>query len=216
MSYVRLTMFIITTYLTYLYSLLDTLVCQAFYNTKIVKVIAELFSGVERKGRSELMALIKGDKRHERKGVAAIVSSTLYQIDIPDLPNRTYGYLFKHLAHQGIIPLGIYRGVFQHMKVGPKQNNHSYCFTNPAKDTELFSCDKVYVLSPTPLIVPNRKNIKMSESAMTKRKGNEIDNRDIHHGVNRVQEVFVERLEKFEATVDSKLDVLMNSLAQPL
>ena len=179
-------------------------------------MIAELFSGVERKGRSELMALIKGDKRHERKGVAAIVSSTLYQIDIPDLPNRTYGYLFKHLAHQGIIPLGIYRGVFQHMKVGPKQNNHSYCFTNPAKDTELFSCDKVYVLSPTPLIVPNRKNIKMSESAMTKRKGNEIDNRDIHHGVNRVQEVFVERLEKFEATVDSKLDVLMNSLAQPL
>lgn len=190
-------------------SLLDTLVCQAFYNTKIIKVIAELFSGVERKSRAELLANIKGDKKHDRRGISAIVSSTLYQISIPDLPNRTYGYLFKHLAHQGIIPLGIYRGVFPHMKVGPKQNKYCYCYTNPAKDTELFSCDKVYVLSPTPLISPNKKNIKMAENAMIKRSNLEINNEDIHHGVNRVQEVFSRKLEQFEASVDHKLDMLV-------
>ena len=143
-------------------SLLDTLVCQAFYNTKIIKVITELFSGVERKSRNELLAIVKGDKILNKKGVSAIVGSTLYQVSLPDLANRTYGYLYKHLASKGIIPLGVYRGVFAHMKLGPKQNKYSYCYTNPAKDTELFSCDKVYVLSPIPLLTPNKKSVKVS------------------------------------------------------
>jgi hypothetical protein len=35
--------------------------------------------------------------------------------------------------------------------MGPKMNKDSYVFTNPPKDTELFSCDKVYVLSQAPI-----------------------------------------------------------------
>jgi len=150
-------------------SLLDTLVCQAFYNPKIISVISELFTGVERRSKLELRANLKGDQQGLLKGVSAIVGSTLYQINMPELQSRTYGHLFKHLSLQGIIPLGLYRGVFSHMKIGPKHNKSCYCFCNPAKDTELFSCDKVFVLSPRPLILSSKKNIKLAEAAMTRR-----------------------------------------------
>ena len=52
------------------------------------------------------------------------------------------------MAKTGTIPIGLFRGVFPQMKVGPKQNKMSYVYTNPTKDTELFSCDKVFVLTP--------------------------------------------------------------------
>jgi potassium large conductance calcium-activated channel subfamily M alpha protein 1 len=191
-------------------SLLDTLACQAFYNTKIIKVITQLFSGVERKSKAELMGVVKGDKVHKAKGVAAMVGSTLYQIPLPDLTNRTYGYLFKHLASKGIIPLGIYRGVFSHMHMGPKLNNHSYCYTNPAKDTELFSCDKVYVLSPIPLLTPHKKNIRMAKIAMTKKKGNlNLTNADVVSEINRMEEQFGGRINEMEANMNEKLAAQM-------
>ena len=87
--------------------------------------------------------------RRRRGALAKVVSSSLYQIPIPDkLESRTYGALFRHLASQGIIPLGLFRGVFPQMKVGSKNNSMPYIYTNPSKDTELFTCDKVFVLSP--------------------------------------------------------------------
>merc|ERR1712100_400270 len=75
-------------------SLLDTLVCQAFYNNKIIAVISEMFSGVERKSRATIANELKGDHTTSKKGLSAIVGSTLYQIEMPGLSNRTYGYLF--------------------------------------------------------------------------------------------------------------------------
>ena len=95
----------------------------------------------------------------------AIVNSALYQISIDDqglLENRTYGSLFKLLSKKNILPLGLYRGTFSNMKVGPKGNKSSYVFTNPPSDTELFSCDKVFVLSQTPLRAhPQRTSVKV-------------------------------------------------------
>ena len=44
---------------------------------------------------------------------------------------------------------GILRGVFANTKSGPKNNKMPYVFTNPPKDTELFTCDKVFILSQT-------------------------------------------------------------------
>jgi len=134
-------------------SLLDTLICQAFYNPRIINVLNQLVSGVDRKDRADIMFELSGGKVAEKKGVAALTGSALYQINIPDLDNRTYGSLFKHLSKKGMVPLGLYRGVFPHTKVGAKSNQMPYVFTNPPKDTELFSCDKVYVLSQTPMTV---------------------------------------------------------------
>ena len=87
-----------------------------------------------------------------------MTGSSLYQIAIPDdLESHTYGALFKHLAKSDMIPLGIFRGVFAQMKTGPKANKMSYVFTNPPRDTELFSCDKVFVLAQKPLFLDKKK-----------------------------------------------------------
>jgi hypothetical protein len=153
-------------------SLLDTLACQAFYNTKIVEVINKFVGfGVEYKDKLE---------RHGGGSISApnsparnkypeanngdspirtpfnpktLVGSALYQIPVlvEGLESRTYGALYSHLAKRKQIPLGILRGVFNNTKSGPKANKMPYVFTNPPKDTELFSCDKVFVLSQTPV-----------------------------------------------------------------
>lgn len=39
--------------------------------------------------------------------------------------------------------------MFANTKSGPKNNKMPYVFTNPPKDTELFTCDKVFILSQT-------------------------------------------------------------------
>jgi hypothetical protein len=128
-------------------SLLDTIVCQAYYNPLIIKVVNKLISGIEHKDYNEIAASA-GTTQIKPRGLAAVMGSSLYQIPIPDdLESHTFGALFKHLAKSDMIPLGIFRGVFQQMKTGPKANKMSYVFTNPPKDTELFSCDKVFVLS---------------------------------------------------------------------
>ena len=137
--------------------MLDTLTCQAFYNPQIITVINKLICGGENKEKNELTAPSATGPRR-LKGLAAVESSSLYQIPIPDgLESRTYGALFKFLSNQGVIPIGLFRGVFPQMKVGPKSNKMSYVYTNPSKDTELFSCDRVFVLSPS--VVVNGKSI---------------------------------------------------------
>ena len=101
-----------------------------------------------------------GPKKRKLTGLSAVVSSTLYQINIPEgLESRTYGALYRLLASKGSIPIGLYRGVYPQMKAGPKHNKMPYVYTNPSKDTELFSCDKVFVLSPLP---PPNINTKVS------------------------------------------------------
>jgi hypothetical protein len=121
-----------------------------------VSIIQLFVSGVEIKDkqtiREQLLAGV-GGAAAPKKGVAAIVGSSLYQMKLPESESmRTYGELFKSLTAQGIVPLGLYRGVFKNMQVGPKQNKLPYVFTNPPKETELFSCDRVFVLSQKPIM----------------------------------------------------------------
>lgn len=129
-------------------SMLDTLACQVFYNPQIIKLLHKLISSGDQRNKAEMAALAELGKKAP-VGLSAVVSSALYQQPIPDgLESRTYGALFRFLSKSGVIPVGLYRGVFPQMKVGPKHNKLPYVYTNPTKDTELFSCDKVFVLSP--------------------------------------------------------------------
>ena len=121
-----------------------TLCGQAFYNPQIIRVLVKLISGAEVEKKSA-----KSSGKANKAGVSSIESSSLYQIPIPDnLETRTYGSLFNRLITTGVIPLGLFRGVFANMSVGAKGNKLSYVYTNPSKDTELFTCDRVFVLSP--------------------------------------------------------------------
>ena len=97
------------------------------------------------------------------KRIKDIQGSCLYQMSIPEsFTEHTYGKLFKELSVQGIIPLGILRGTFSGMNMGPKANRAPYVYTNPDKETELFKCDKIFVLSPKPLQADGKLDLKVS------------------------------------------------------
>ncbi len=136
-------------------SLLDTIVCQSFYNPQIIKVVNKFVGS-------------KAKESYNPSKTKSIKTGSLMQIAVPDgLESRTYGSLYKFLSHRDIIPLGLYRGVFPHMKLGPKANKMSYVFTNPAKDTELFSCDRIFVLSPNN-VIKNRDTYGLNDEVKFK------------------------------------------------
>ena len=93
-----------------------------------------------------------------------IVSSYLYQIGIPeDAARRTFGYMYKKLSKdENMIPIAIYRGTLPSMKAGPQGNKMPYVVTNPHQDIELFSCDKLFVLSQLPVQSEGGKSIQES------------------------------------------------------
>jgi hypothetical protein len=146
----------------YTSSLLDTVLCQTFYNPQIIKVVDKLISGTDHTPEEPLldeadmtsdekMKKNKKSKKSKTKVNTKLfdgMGSSLHQILVPDdLKKQNYGELFKYLSERGMIPLGLLRGTFPAMNIGPKGNKLPYVYTNPSKDTEVFSCDKVFVLS---------------------------------------------------------------------
>lgn len=96
------------------------------------------------------------------KKIQDIQGSCLYQMAIPDsFTGKTYGKLFQHLSAQGMVPLGLLRGTFAGLSVGPKANRAPYVYTNPDKDVEIFKCDKVFVLSTKPIQANTKPTFKV-------------------------------------------------------
>lgn len=60
-----------------------------------------------------------------------------------------------------MIPIGLLRGTLLDMNVGHQQNRSPYVYTNPKKNTIVYKCDKVFVLSMTPLKPSDKMNIKV-------------------------------------------------------
>jgi len=222
-------------------SLLDTLVCQAFYNTKIIDVINRLIGSVEtvdgvgsgtKPGSCRPSPTKPGNGSLNRTGAGLssgssylnMASSSLYQIGIPDgLESRTYGALYRLLSRRKQIPLGILRGVFSHTKSGPKSNKMPYVFTNPPKDTELFTCDKVFVLSQTPVGVnkyskDDSKEMHMYSNLRSRKKTAEdiiMMVGDLREEVRRVQSHHHDmdhQLTALRDDVNNKFDTLFRAL----
>ena len=141
-------------------------------------VVNKLISGVDHLDRADLIsaavlelggsALPDDDERaaSSKSPLNQIAGSCLYLISIPDnLLKKTYGSLFKHLARDNCIPLGLLRGTFAAMSMGPKANKMPYVFTNPDRDSEVFSCDRVFVLS-TVAMQANRLAVKVINSVL--------------------------------------------------
>jgi hypothetical protein len=158
-------------------SMLDTLVCQSFYNTKIIDILNKFVGGqfsvnptdrtreqyydhhghlhMPQQGNMCYPSSSPGPRNNNNNKSGAtkgLMNSSLYQIALPEkLESRTYGALFSLLTKRKQIPIGLLRGVFANTKSGPKNNTTPYVYTNPPKDTELFSCDKIFVLSQKPI-----------------------------------------------------------------
>jgi hypothetical protein len=94
--------------------------------------------------------------------LSSIKGSYLYQIPLPEsMESKTYGALYEYLSKQDIIPLGLLRGTFNSLILGPMANKLPYVYANPSKDTVLYSCDKVFVLSMKPVGVNPNQGVKV-------------------------------------------------------
>ena len=126
--------------------MLDTLICQAFYNPHIVTVLQQLVAG------SDVEAVKSWDLKWRALGFLPVRDSFLYQIPVPpEFHGQTYGKLYEFLLmSRGILPLGLFRGIWKKMKSGPKGNKMPYVYTNPDKDASLETCDSVFVLAQDP------------------------------------------------------------------
>jgi potassium large conductance calcium-activated channel subfamily M alpha protein 1 len=132
----------------YTSSMLDTLMCQAFFNPYITDILQQLILGSASFDYSPV--LLK--KLKERK----VTQSTLYLLDIfeelekmgkKNLPKKlNYEELFHSFVENNMVPIGIYRNI---KGTGPKANKtDKYVFLCPSKNTEIFiKDDKIYVLA---------------------------------------------------------------------
>lgn len=150
-------------------SLLDTLVCQAFFNPQIINIVNKIACNVETFNHEDaLIKLIARNKilldiESEKPAATAFrncVGSSLYLMSVPEsLAKKSYGALFQYLTQQDQIPLGLLREIFPHLGMGPKSNSMPYVYTNPDKNTSVFVCDKIFVLSTTPIVEAERQII---------------------------------------------------------
>jgi len=113
-------------------SLLDALMCQAFYLPYIMQIIQQFIMG---------SALTPKDVTEVYKKMD-LSQSALFLMDMPpDLVNQKYfSCVFdKCVAEKGILPIGLY-------KADPS-NPKPYVFISPPEDTTVTSNDKLFVLS---------------------------------------------------------------------
>ncbi|CAD8066859.1 unnamed protein product [Paramecium sonneborni] len=117
----------------YISTMLDTLICQAYYNPFITSIFDQMILGSA-----------SVNKKHKKLYQASkLQQSNLFLINIPPkYQEKTFGELFEILlTEQKMIPIGLYRGE----KV--KNNNKPYVFLKPPMDVVISSKDRVYVLS---------------------------------------------------------------------
>eukprot|EP01038_Epipyxis_sp_PR26KG_P006416 gene6416-8833_t len=74
--------------------------------------------------------------------------------------NKRYSELFRYLTKQKMIPLGLLRGVIPSIGMGLKANKSPYVYTNPHKNSIVYECDKVFVLSIKPIQSQGPVNVK--------------------------------------------------------
>eukprot|EP01017_Pseudomicrothorax_dubius_P051183 TRINITY_DN9807_c0_g2_i5.p1 TRINITY_DN9807_c0_g2~~TRINITY_DN9807_c0_g2_i5.p1 ORF type:complete len:188 (-),score=53.08 TRINITY_DN9807_c0_g2_i5:60-623(-) len=117
----------------YISTMLDTLMCQAFYNPYITSILDQMImGGANLTSRTKKMYKLMN-----------LQQSNLFLINIPpEFNEKTFGALFDHFAlEKKMIAIGLYRGE------KTKKNNRPYVFIKPDADIKLEPKDKVYVLS---------------------------------------------------------------------
>lgn len=152
----------------YLSSLMDSLICQAYYNPALDTVLKQLIVGDGKKG-------LKTNRRVKMQDTdfSHVQTSNLYHMKVSKYyVGRKYSKFFDNLAtRRNIIPLALYRTCIvnlnkyrgcsrtgipaadsynnQHYRADDKgiMKEMRYVVTNPDKETKLKADDIVFVLS---------------------------------------------------------------------
>ena len=132
----------------YTSSMLDTLMCQSFYNPYILSILQQFILGSAGSNYSQEMLKKLSDHK--------ITQSTLYSLNIfeeldkfgnKDLPKKMlYGAIFNKFAEKNMVAIGIFRN----SKISDTRNSKTekYVFVCPPKNTEVWiEHDRIYVLA---------------------------------------------------------------------
>ncbi|CAI2375890.1 unnamed protein product [Moneuplotes crassus] len=141
-------------------SLMDSLVCQACYNSALITVLRQLVIGETRRSFQKKNMMIFGKEFNKIK------SSNLYHVRVPmHLIGETFGTLYKQFSlEKQMIPLGLYRNDF--FTKEKEDTNINYVVTNPAYDTPLQETDFVFVLcheDPEEVKMTENDNVDIEE-----------------------------------------------------
>ena len=130
----------------YISSMLDTLICQAFYNPYILNIIYQLILG-ESTFRFPEKTLNRLNKHKFIKSslnlykIKDLLEKYRFSQEMPSSKKITFKIIFEFLVDKFMIPIGILRA--------PANNNtQQYVFLAPDKDTIInIKIDKIYVIS---------------------------------------------------------------------
>ena len=148
----------------YISSLMDSLLCQAFYNSELTTVLKQLIIG-DASSKSS-----RSNRSIWEQDFSNVSTSNLYHVDVPEqFAKRKYSNLFDYLTtRRYMIPIGLYRtkevnyNLFQEDDSKKNVSNNygrqanqkedclkeiRYVITNPQKSIKLRSDDKVFVLA---------------------------------------------------------------------
>ena len=125
-------------------SMLDTLICQQFYNPELTSIVAQLISGMDREKENLYWRKILGNTDPV---IDAMTGSVLAQIEVPKyFWRRPYKLLVAKLFDDCKVPLGLYRDPDGPGKGNVGINRLPYVVTNPDPNTKLNAYDLVFVL----------------------------------------------------------------------
>ncbi|RIB30512.1 calcium-activated BK potassium channel alpha subunit-domain-containing protein [Gigaspora rosea] len=115
-------------------SMLDSIICQSFYQPHIVTIIEQMLFG------APPLHLLSGPT------CPAPSHSHFYQIPVKSFIGCQYGELFRSMVQKKVIPLGLYR-TKKVKTVNGNEKELKYVYTCPKSKVLLRNDDKVFVLS---------------------------------------------------------------------
>ncbi|EGR27459.1 hypothetical protein IMG5_195710 [Ichthyophthirius multifiliis] len=117
----------------YISTMLDTLICQAYYNPFIINILDQMIMG----------GATLNAKAKRLYSLLRLQTGNLFLINIPiSKQGKTFGELYDELIMEyKMIPIGLYKGAYVNKNIKP------YVYLNPPSDHILNSKDQVYVLS---------------------------------------------------------------------
>jgi potassium large conductance calcium-activated channel subfamily M alpha protein 1 len=189
-------------------SMLDTLICQAFYNPFITNIIKQLIMGSAGSNFSTNFQ----NKLNEKK----ITQSTLYLLPIKDEllrlgcrdinKNMFYREIFDLFIKNSMVPIGLYRN---NQRLYLEEKNQPYVYLCPGKDDLVdVDKDKVYILSNERFL-----NVSRVRREKTSRVNSYIQINTASRLIDKSNELTLNLVQKIKKVVNNGNQKLRNNFA---
>ena len=195
----------------YTSSMLDTLICQSYYNPQITNVLGQLVAGSD----PRLIEEWNNSMSDHLDKIGKIEESHLFQIPVPQaFFRKTYGELFAFLLNmeEKVLPIGLFRGVWASLGQGPNGNRMPYVYTNPDSGTILDKVDHVFVLAKR--LPQTLRSQKMTDVVSQYRKQRKQSTVDPKTGRLKFAELVLQKDKRGDAGALQRLETMVSGLVR--